>query len=180
MTRVAAVAAVVVLVFSLSTTSFAQDGKSVPLAKQLAAALDSAKLDSIAAPDPSDPGTFVAALYFANMQLLVVSAKYTAPQLLSAKVEKKDYRDVYIDLNSASVPESKMFIEDLGADGLKAKRDENQPFDTFERAGKRTVFDSDWKKQKLSEQDYLKAFSGADDEYSKLLTALLAQLKKTS
>jgi type II secretory pathway pseudopilin PulG len=180
MTRVAAVAAVAVVLSALSTTSFAQDSKSGPLAKQLAAALDGAKLDSIAAPDPSDPGTFVAALYFANMQLLVVSAKYTAPLLLSAKVEKKDYRDVYIDLNSASVPESKTFIEDLGADGLKAKRDENQPFDTFEHAGKRTVFDSDWKKQKLSEQDYMKAFSGADDEYSKILTALLAQLKKTS
>ena len=179
MTRVAAAVAVV-LTFSLATASFAQDGKSAPLAKQLAAALDSAKLDSIAAVDPADPGTFVAALYFANMQLLVVSAKYTAPQLLSAKVEKKDYRDVYIDLNSASVPASKTFIEDLGADGLKAKRDDNQPFDTFEHAGKRTVFDSDWKKQKLSEQDYMKAFSGADDEYSKILMALLAQLKKTS
>jgi len=178
MTRVAAVAAVLML--SLPAGSFAQEAKSVPLAKQLTAALDSAKLDSIAAPDPSNPETFVAALYFANLQLLVVSAKYSAPQLLSAKLQKKDYRDVYIDLNSASVPESKTFIEDLGADGLKAKRDENQPFDTFEHAGKRTQFDSDWKKQKLSEQDYMKAFSGADDEYSKMLTALLAQLKKTS
>jgi hypothetical protein len=178
MTRVAVAAAV--LVFSLSTTSFAQDAKSAPIAKQLAAALDGAKLDSIAAPDPSNPGTFVAALYFANMQLLVVSAKYSAPQLLIAKIEKKDYRDVYIDLNSASVPETKIFVEDLGADGLKAKREDNQPFDTFEHGGKRTVFDSDWKKQKLSEQDYMKAFSGADDDYSKILTALLAQLKKTS
>jgi hypothetical protein len=178
MTRVAAIA--VVFVFSLATASFAQDAKSAALAKQLAAALDSAKLDSIAAQDPSSPDTFVAALYFANMQLLAVSAKYVAPQLLTAKVQKKDYRDVYIDLNSASVPESKIFVEDLGADGLKAKRDENQPFDTFEQAGKRTVFDSDWKKQKLSEQDYMKAFSSADDEYAKILTALLAQLKKTS
>jgi len=178
MTRVAVVA--VALTFALSATAFAQDAKSVLLAKQLAAALDSAKLDSIAAPDPSTPDTFVAALYFTNMQLLVVSAKYTAPLLLIAKVAKKDYRDVYIDLNSASVPESKIFVEDLGADGLKAKREENQPFDTFEQAGKRTVFDSDWKKQKLSEQDYMKAFSGADDQYSKILSALLAQLKKTS
>jgi len=178
MTRAAAVVATLAL--SLSTTAFAQDAKSGPLARQLAAALDGAKLDSIAAPDPSSPDTFVAALYFTKMELLVVSAKYTAPQLLLAKVEKKDYRDVYIDLNSASVPESKIFIEDLGADGLKAKREDNQPFDTFEQAGKRTVFDSDWKKQKLSEQDYMKAFSGADDQYAKILTALLAQLKKTS
>jgi len=177
MSRVAVAA---VLTLSLAGTAFAQDAKSVALAKELAAALDSAKLDSIAAPDPSSPDTFVAALYFANMQLLVVSAKYTAPQLLVAKVAKKDYRDVYIDLNSASVPESKIFVEDLGADGLKAKREENQPFDTFEQAGKRTVFNSDWKAQKLSEQDYMKAFSGADEQYVHILMALLAQLKKTS
>ena len=178
MTRVAVVA--VALTLSVSATAFAQDAKSVALAKQLAAALDAAKLDSLAAPDPLNPDTFVAALYFPNMQLLVVSAKYTAPLLLIAKVAKKDYRDVYIDLNSASVPESKIFIEDLGADGLKAKREENQVFDTFEQAGKRTVFDSDWKKQKLTEQEYMKAFSGADDQYAHILTALLAQLKKTS
>jgi hypothetical protein len=178
MTRAALVA--VALALSISATASAQDAKSASLAKQLAAALDGAKLDSIAAADPSSPDTFVAALYFPNIQLLVVSAKYTAPQLMTAKVDKKDYRDVYIDLNSASVPESKIFIEDLGADGLRAKRDDNQPFDTFEQAGKRTVFDSDWKKQKLTEQDYMKAFSGADDQYSKILTALLAQLKKTS
>jgi hypothetical protein len=178
MTRAALVA--VALALSISATASAQDAKSASLAKQLAAALDGAKLDSIAAPDPSSPDTFVAALYFPNIQLLVVSAKYTAPQLLTAKVDKKDYRDVYIDLNSASVPESKIFVEDLGADGLRAKRDDNQPFDTFEQAGKRTMFDNDWKKQKLTEQDYMKAFSGADDQYAKILTALLAQLKKTS
>jgi len=178
MTRVAVAAAVLTL--SLAATAFAQDAKSVALAKQLAAALDSAKLDSIAAPDPSNPDTFVAALYFPNMQLLVVSAKYSAPLLLIEKVAKKEYRDVYIDLNSASLPESKIFVEDLGADGLKAKREENQPFDTYEQAGKRTVFNSDWKAQKLSEQDYMKAFTGADDQYSRILMALLAQLKKTS
>ena len=178
MTRVAAAAAV--LVFSLSATASAQDGKSAALAKQLATALDEAKLDSIAAPDPATPDTFVAALYFANMQLLVVSAKYTAPQLLVAKVAKKDYRDVYIDLNSASVPDSKIFVEDLGADGLKPKREENQPFDTYEQGGKRTVFNSDWKAQKLSEQDYMKAFTGADEQYAHILAALLAQLKRPS
>jgi hypothetical protein len=178
MTRVAVAAAVLAL--SLSATASAQDAKSAALAKQLATALDDAKLDSIAAPDPATPDTFVAALYFANMQLLVVSAKYTAPQLLVAKVAKKDYRDVYIDLNSASVPDSKIFVEDLGADGLKAKREENQPFDTYEQAGKRTVFNSDWKTQKLSEQDYMKAFSGADEQYARILAALIAQLKRPS
>jgi len=71
-------------------------------------------------------------------------------------------------------------IEDLAVDGLKAKRDENQPYDTYEVAGKRTLFDGDWKKQKLSEHDYMKVFSTAEERYSHVLTTLLSQLKKTS
>jgi len=166
--------------FAVAAPAWAQEGKSVALAKQLAAALDAAKLDSVAAKDPSAPDTFVAALYFPGAQLLVVSAKYTAPQLLDARLGKKEYRDTYIDLSSASVPDSKVFVQDAMADGLKAKRDENQPFDIFELAGKPIAFDGDWKKQKLSEQDYMKAFGSADDRYSNMLNALIAELKKTS
>jgi hypothetical protein len=178
MTRVGSLA--IVFVLSLAAAAAAQDSKSAALAKQLAAALDAAKMDSIAAADPTQPGTYVAALYFANTQFLVVSAKYAVPQLLNDRLTKKEYRDVYIDLNSASMPESKIFIEDLAVDGLKAKRDENQPYDTYEVGGKRTSFDSDWKKQKLSEQDYMKTFSTADEQYCHILTTLLSQLKKTS
>ena len=180
MVRAAHALLAAVLGLCLTSAALAQDSKSAPLAKQLAAALDAAKLDSLAAADPSQPGSFVAALFFSGSQLLVVSAKYAAPQLLTDKVAKKDYRDVSIDLNSASMPETKVFVEDLGADGLKAKRDENQPFDSYEAAGKRTMFDGDWKKQKLNEQDYMKLYSTADDRYTQMLTALLAQVKKTS
>jgi hypothetical protein len=169
-----------VVTLSLAAAASAQDSKSGPLARQLAAALDAAKLDSIAAPDPAKPGTFVAALYFANTQLLVVSAKYTAPQLLTDKLSKKDYRDVYIDLNSASVADTKIFIEDLFVDGLKAKRDEDKPYDSYELAGKRSPFDGKWKDQKLTEQDYMKVYAVADEAYAQMLMALLAQLKKTS
>ena len=87
---------------------------------------------------------------------------------------------VYIDLNSAAEPDSKLFIEDLLVDGLKAKREENRPFDSVESRGKRTAFDGDWKKQQLSEQEYMKIFSATDERYSQMLTALLAQLKKGS
>ena len=160
--------------------AWAQEGKSVALAKQLAAALDAAKLDSVAAKDPAAPDIFIAALYFPGAQLLVVSAKYTAPQLLDARLGKKEYRDTYIDLSSASMPDTKVFVQDALADGLKAKRDENQPFDIYELAGKPILFDGDWKKQKMSEQEYIKVFTTADDRYAEMLTALIAQLKKTS
>ena len=49
---------------------------------------------------------------------------------LTEKLAKKSYQDIYIDLSSASMPNTKVFISDLGADGLKARRRENEPFDT--------------------------------------------------
>jgi hypothetical protein len=99
---------------------------------------------------------------------------------MAEKIAQKNYRDVYIDLNSASVPESKIFIQDLGADGLKARHDDNTPFDTYDAAGKSTAFDGDWKKQKMSEQEYMKIFAASDQRYSEMLTALLAQLRPPS
>src|SRR5499426_624167 len=173
-----AVAAVAAAVLS-AAPALAQDSKSAPLAKQLTAALDAGKLDCIAAKDPDAPDIFVAALYFPG-SLLVVSGKYSVPQLLNDRLSKKEYRDVYMDLNGAATADTKVFIQDPGADGLKAKRDENQPFDIVEIGGKQTMFNSDWKAQKLSEQDYQKVFTDADDRYAKILAALLAQVKKTS
>ena len=177
-TRVAYGALAAFIALSFASPASAQESKSAPLAKQLAAALDAAKLDSIAAKDPATPDVFVAALYFPGTQLLIVSGKYSVPQLLFERLIKKEYRDVYLDLNGAGT--EKTFIEDPGADGIKAKRENNQPFDQAEMGGKRARFDNEWKAQKMSEQDYQKAFSVADERYTQILTALLAQLKKTS
>ena len=154
----------------------AQESKSAPLAKQLAAALDAAKLEGVAAKDPAAPDVFFAALYFPGMQILVVSGKYSVPELLVQRLQRKEYRDVYLDLHGAGT--EKVLFEDPGIDGLKPKRDTNQPFDQTEVAGKRLLFDGDWKAQKMTEQDYLKAFAAADDRYAQILTAFLAQLKK--
>jgi len=156
----------------------AQDSKSAALAKQLATALEAGKLEAVAAKDPSSPDVYIGALYIPGFQLLIISAKYSAPMLLDALIGKKAFRDVYIDLNSAGTPGSKVFVEDLGIDGLKPKRGDNQPFDSVEIDGKRTSFDNDWRKQQLSEQDYMKAFAAADERYTQMLTALLAQLKQ--
>ena len=171
--------AVLVFALILPAPGSAQDSKSGPLAKQLAAAMDAAKIDSIAARDGADGDIFVAALYFPG-QLLVISGKYSVPQLLNDRLGRKEYRDVYMDLNGASAAGTKVFIQDPGADGIKAKRDDNQAFDIVDIGGKQTMFNSDWKAQKLSEQDYQKLFADADERYAKILTALLSQVKKTS
>ena len=169
-----------VLALAIPATALAQELKSAALAKELSAALDAAKLDSIATKDPAMPDVFFGALYFPGTQLLVVSAQYAAPLHMNETIGKKDYREAYLDLSSASVPASKVFIEDLGANGLVAKPKDNEAFDAYENAGKRISFDGDWKKQQLSEDDYMKAFAAADARYSQVLTALIAQAKKTS
>jgi len=172
----ACLAAVVMLAFS--ENALAQDSESARLAKQLAAALDAAKIDSIAAKDATRPGTYVAALYFPGTQLLVISAQYSAPALLDQKLLKKEYRDVYLDLYGAPMPGTKVFIEDFGADGFKAKPDADTAADGYETGGKRTAFDANWNAQKLSESEYQQTFTAAGALYAKILTALLDQLKK--
>jgi hypothetical protein len=180
MKRVAQGCLAAVLTLACAGAALGQESKSAPLAKQLTAALDAAKIDSAAAKDPANPDIYVAVLYIPGFQLLAISAKYSAPTLLDARLASKEYREVYIDLNSAGTPDSRLFIEDLGGDGLRARREDNQAFDSVENAGKRMMFDNEWRKQQLSEQDYLKAFAAADERYSQILALILGQLKKTS
>ena len=171
------VLATLIVLAPLATVAFAQDSKSSAAARELAQLMESRKLDSVAARQPGAADQFVAALYFPG-QLLVVWAKYSAPALLNEKLVRHEYRDVYIDLNSASIANSKTLITDLGADGLKAKREENTAFDAQDSGGKSFRFDGNWREDKMSEEEYMKAFSTADDAYSQALTVLLAALKK--
>ena len=59
-------------VLSLAAPVLGQESKSSTIAKELVAALDAAKLDSIAAPDPAQPDVYIAALYFPGIHLLTV------------------------------------------------------------------------------------------------------------
>jgi len=168
-----------VLVLSINSAQAARQGPTTaPAVKQLTQALDAAKLDAIAAADPSEPGRFVAALYIEGSQLLVVSAKYAAPTLLTAKLKTKEFRDIYMDLSSASVAGSKIFIIDQNCDGLAAKPDGDAAPDSWEAGTQQVSFDGEWKKAKLSEEAYGKVFSDADQRYAKILALLTAQVKQ--
>ena len=127
--------------------------------------LDAMKLDSIAAKMEGDE--YVGALYFAGSQLLVVKARYSVPQRMDVQLAGQNYRDIYIDLNSASIPDSKILVSDLGANGLQARRENYS-------------FDGDWGGAGMSEQEYMKACETSDAEYARMLEALVAELKKTS
>jgi hypothetical protein len=177
MRRTFVLAAALVVVLLSPTLIAQQQPKSAALAMQLTMLLDAKKLDSIGARLVA-PDQYVGALYFPGSQLLVVKARYLVPPRMDLYIEPKNYRDVYLDLNSASVPESKVFISDLGANGLQFDRRENQPFDTVDREGKSFTFDGDWGRQKLSREEYTKAWQGTDDDYVKMLEALIAEAKK--
>jgi hypothetical protein len=175
--------AVVLLIASLLLSSLpvgaqTQEPQSAALAKELGQLLDQKKLSAFAAKDPSAPDVFVAALYYPASQMMVVSARYAVPSIMAEKIAKKDYLEVYTDLNSAAVEGSKMLVMDLGADGVKPKKEESH-IDTCDIGAKAWVFDGDWKKQKMaSEEEYTKAFAQADAAYSKALAVLIAQVKK--
>jgi hypothetical protein len=155
----------------------AQESRTIELARELTGLLDRAKLDSIATRRAESTDVFVAALYFPG-QLLVVSSKYAVPALLNEKIVKQLYRDAYIDLNVAVDPTTKFFIEDMGADGLRPRREENTPFDIYSKGDTRFPFDGDWKKRKLSEDAYMATFNEAETTYTRMLEALIAELKK--
>jgi hypothetical protein len=162
---------------SFALPAFAQESRSAALAKELTTLLEAKKLDSIAARAANDSDQYVAALYFPG-QLLVVSARYSAPPVLNEKIARNEFKDVYIDLNAASIPESKVLIADLGADGLRPKREANQPFDTRDVHNKGIRFDGNWREDKMSEADYMKAFTEADEGYIAALEVLIGALKK--
>jgi hypothetical protein len=112
---------------------------------------------------------WVAALYFKDSQLLLVSAQYSAPSLLTEKMRVKDYRDIYLALFSSPVAGTKVFVMDSNANGLSARPSNGQAPDMWEQKDTTVMFDGEWRKAKMSEDDYRKAYADADSHYAKLL-----------
>jgi hypothetical protein len=148
--------------------------RSATVATELAKALSEQGLDAIAAQDPDEPDRFIAALFFTHSQLLVVSGRYASPELLKARLAQKQYRDVYLDLSSSSISDTRVLFQDMNADGLCARRD--QTADIVYANQEEQIFDGDWVKHK-SDTTYEQQFVRADEQYSRLLNVLLARLR---
>jgi hypothetical protein len=165
-----------VLVLLAAPQAQAQDPLSAGPAKELSQLLATKNIDSIAARISTEE--FVGALTFPG-QLMVVWAKTSAPSVVNEKLIKKEYKEVYMDLNSASIVETRHFVTDLGPDGLRSKPENRQgPADTHDLGTKSIRFDGNWREDKMSEQDYMKAHAEADAAYAKAIQALLEELKK--
>ena len=165
-------AVLVVVVLGAPGQAGAQDSMSAPLAAELAEVLAAANLDAVAARD-GDSDRFMAALAFPG-QLLVVSARYEAPVYVVEKIGAQQYRDVYIDLNAASIANTKILVTDVGADGLAAG---GGTVDVYDDGSQVLRFDGDPGGQGLSRDAYDEAFAEADEQYSRMLEALLSQAR---
>lgn len=151
----------------------AQTPASAPLAAQLAALMSDAELEAIAARASEDETHYVAALAFPG-QLLVVSARYEAPIYLEQKIENRQFRDIYIDLNAASIAGTRVLVTDAGADGLHASSDASDAFDDGSRVLR---LDGDWGAQDMSRDEYAQAAADADERYARMLSALIEQMR---
>jgi hypothetical protein len=164
---------------SFVATLVAQELQSGPLARELTTLMTRQRLGAIAAKDPESPDRFVAALAFPDVQLLVVSARYAAPLVLEDQIGKRQYNDVYAALQRSSVPESKVFFQDLKADGLHAKSDGGVDV-MYEHVVHQTIVDGNPAKQKLTAAAYAEKLADADARYSRLLSLLIAEVKSHS
>jgi hypothetical protein len=160
---------------TLSAAPAERSVRSAVLAKQLGAALLEQRLEAIATRDPDAADRFVAALFFPDSQLLVISASYSSPSVLEQKLAQKNYREVYLDLGTSQFANTSVFFQDMKADGLCDDR--NQTADILYEGGASTIFDGDWKRHGGSPQDYEQRLAAVDERYSRLLELLLTELR---
>jgi len=149
--------------------------QSPKAAEGLVGLMKSRQLGTVAATDPQNPGRVIAAMLIPDVQLLVVGAKSSASPYLESQIAQGQFAEVYAVLNSTAVPETKIFFEDMGCDGLT---NDDEGIDVmYERGTVQTIFDGDWKRQKLSKEDYENKLHKADAEYARMLTLLADRLQ---
>ena len=165
--------AAVCLALVAGTAHAQTETKSAQLVKQLVSAMAARQLDAIAAPDPDEPGRFIAALAFPDVQLLAVSARHRAADYINLQIGKKQFREVYVMLQDGTAS-TRLVMHDMGCDGIVPGG-----VDIFyEGANEKMMFDGKWLEQSLTEAAYLEKQKGADEKYSRMLTILLDAVKK--
>ena len=147
-------------------------------AERLTQMLGSRHAEAIAAEDPEEPGRFVAALLLQE-QLLVVAARCSNADYLRGRVERKEFRDLYVDLHGCAIPSTKFFVQDMGADGLRPQPEPGKAPDiVYDRVSRVILLNGDWRNQELDEEGYLSQFGTLDSRYGRLLQLLITAIDR--
>ena len=137
-----------------------QESESAVLAEELSQLMTGGQLDAVACKDTVDDDRYVAALSFPG-QLLVVSARYEVPIYIEEKIGNRQFRDVYIDLNTASITGTKVLVTDIGANGLLAN---DAGVDSYDSGSGVLRLDGTASGSAIAE---------ADQQYARMLRALI-------
>jgi hypothetical protein len=172
-----AILAAICLSALVSGPSAAQSNssRSQDLAKQLVSAMASRHLDAIAAADPAEPGRFIAALAFPDVQLLVVSSRHPSVDYLKQQIAKRLFRDVYGILHEGPDADRTFFL-DMGCDGIQTGGENVDVL--YQGRSQQTRFDGKWEAQSLSEAEYTLRLTQAEGQYERTLTVLLDAVKR--
>lgn len=169
----------VVMMMTLIGSSLQAQTRSPELAKQCVAALAEQHLNAFATRQTIDADRFVAVLVYPDVQLLVVSARVADPARLQYLIDTKRYADAYAELQQLARPDSKVFVQDLKADGLHLRADASVDV-LYEQIVHQTIFDGQPSKHKLTEKQYEEKLMATDATYSQMLTDLLGGLRKNA
>lgn len=165
----------VVVVSTIGLTAVIARGQtfaSADAARELVQRLDAIGVTAIAAKDPTESGVFVAALYVPGSQLLVVRASHPSVDAVTYRIEAKQFREVYLDLQGTPMQRGKFFVQDSGADGIVSVLPASGVDVLYEDGTRQTLFNGDYRAQHLSEAGYGAKLSAADKEYARLLELL--------
>ncbi len=169
--------AALVLAAADSPAAAAQESHSAAPAAELVKLMEAKGLDAFAVADSREAGRYIAVLCVPGSELLVVSAKYPAPKALDDLIAKRQFRDVYMDLQGPAASVGRFFVQDMQADGLEPRPARHEGMDiVYEGDGSAARFDGDWHAQGLTEGDYQAKFEAADGRYASMLSALAAAL----
>jgi hypothetical protein len=147
----------------------------------LITALDRLGLEAVAAVDPTEPATFVAALKIQGGRLLVVQARHPSVDGLLQRLAARQYRDVYLDLQGTPTQKGKFFVQDAGANGILTTLPGSVEVDVLYEDGQRqTLFNGDLVAQHVTAAEYEARLAAADVRYARLLTVLTSALRETT
>jgi hypothetical protein len=150
----------------------AQSFRSARLAWTLTSLLDYHAVYTFAAPDPDEPGRFVAASYIPGGQLLVLSARHPSVDAIVQRIANGRYRDVYLDLQATPTRTGKFFVQDARANGL-LHRTEGAVDIVYENGAGTIAFNGDPEAQGLTAAEYDARFDRADQRYAHMLRVLI-------
>lgn len=149
--------------------------KSETLARELSSLMASRQIDAFAVQDPARPGFFVAVRSYPGVQLLLVGAESKSIDYVKYQLDRKDYGESYSALHASAIPATKLFVQDMGCDGLQRDGD---PVDVvYDKTATQLLLDGDGKASGLSKEDYVAKAAEVDDRYAELLRLLVETIR---